>query len=196
MAERTITGGLNIKGENYIFAGDLEVTGNITIENDSLIASGNISIPSIFLSSIHVSNGDISANSISGVISITIEAGDIYCNNELSVCDIDISSGNIITNVLNACDITSDGDIEVLTISSVTSVTCRNYLISGDNVSYTIDATEDIYIFGNNNSEDLIGRDIFLCGDNNLNRYNIIASRVLKITGSIKYFTAIRCCGK
>lgn len=192
MAIRTL-GDLTIKDEDYIFAGDLEITGNLTIENASLIVSGSIvfSVNSREPHFIHVSNGNISADIISGVVDITTEVGDIYCHNELDVGHINISGGDITTSFLTACNITSDGDIVVFNNSSVHDVSCCNYLITGNNASTDITAIEDIYIFGDNASCDLTGRDIFLTGDNDLNFGNIIASRALKLTGDIQNFTSI-----
>lgn len=190
MAIRTL-GDLTIKDEDYIFAGDLVVSGNLTIENASLIVSGIIYFD-LSEHYIHITNGDISANGINGAgaMDVTIEVGDIYCHDELYVGDINISGGDITTSFLTSSNITSDGDI-IANSSSVLSVSCCNYLITGNNSSTDITAIEDIYIFGDNSSCGLTGRDIFLTGNNDLHDWSIIASRALELTGSIQNFASI-----
>lgn len=191
MQTRTITGNLNIQNEDYIFAGNLKITGDLVIENASLIVSGSISFSDN--SSIHVINGDISTNDIYGHVNISIYVGDIYCHTVLAVRDIHILGGDIIASSLYADIIKSDGDIILLDEANVFSVSCRNYLVNGDNDSLGITAVEDIYILGNkNDSFSLNARDIFLdCNYIQLHNYPIIASRAIATSCPINGCTTI-----
>lgn len=192
METRTLST-LIIKDEDYIFAGNLYISGDLIIENASLIISGDIR----FLNysdphNIKVSNSNISADVISGNVYINIDVGDIYCHTILSACAINISGGDITTRSLLANDIMSDGDILVKDSSCVYSVSCCNYLVTGLNDSSEITAIEDIYILGCNDSASLTGRDIFLDGENiDLNFGNIVASRALATSFPIQNCNSI-----
>lgn len=146
MQKRTLEN-LILEDEDYIFAGDLIINGDVNIKNGSLVVSGTITFA-----------GDDA--------SISIEGGDIVCENLGSRADILIRDGDICVKSLVAQDIDSDGNIEVYGNSSVCDIHALNYLVSGNNESKHITTMQDFYVLGRNNSFYIKARDVLL-GNNN-----------------------------
>lgn len=137
---------LILKDEDYVFEGDLTITGRLIVEDGSIRVSGRLLLKGDSeLSDSHVWNGNIIAHSLRSLIDLWIYDGDIIIKSDAKFCHID-----------------SNGDIIVEGSSNTRNVICRNYLVSGDNISDDITATEDIYILGCNESGDLKAREIFL----------------------------------
>lgn len=174
MQERTFEN-LILNGEDLFLEGDITIKGSFEMKGSKLIVSGNLTI--LGDDGVEIENGDII---VSGDLTIkpdiNIKGVNISCDC-LNCCDVNISDGDIWTNTdLEASNITSDGNIEVRGNSYVADVTCLNYLITGDNDSESLNASQDIYILGDNNSCDLTAREILIDGDYcDANAYPIIA---------------------
>lgn len=176
MQKRTFEN-LILDGEDLFLEGDITIKGSFKMKGANLIVSGNLTISCN--DTVEIENGDII---VSGDLTIekniNIKGVNIYCD-RLECCDVNISDGDIWTNFsLDAGDITSDGDIQVGSISSisrVSNVTCLNYLVTGNNNSVSINASQDIYILGNNDSYDLTAREILIDGDCDTNDFPITA---------------------
>lgn len=160
MESRTLDN-LILENKDYIFEGNITIYDNVDIKNGDIIVSGNLTI----LGEVNIENGSII---VSGILTIAHDAdicitgGDISCA-AIDCNNINITDGDVWVNgQLDACDITSDGNIEVKGDAYVGDISCFNYLISGDNNSSSIRTTQDIYILGNNNSCDLTARDILI----------------------------------
>ena len=165
MQESTLKN-LILEDEDYIFAGDLTIEGSVVINNGSLIVSGTL----LF------SGEDVA---------ISINGGDIAAQNLISRSTINIKDGDILVQNLHTLDILSDGNIEVMKDACVNNVTCLNYLISGDNDSYHITATEDIYILGINDSKNLKARDILIGGYSNFYESSGVVAKSFMCCGVI-----------
>lgn len=152
MQERTLEN-LILENEDYIFAGDLTITGKVQLNNASLIVSGTLTLTS----DAEIKGGDIACGSIDSY-NIYISDGDIYVNGNADVAYI-----------------TSDGNIEVGGDSYAGDINCFNYLVSGDNDSRSITAIQDVYILGCNNSCDIKARDVLIGEDCDFNDYGLIA---------------------
>lgn len=145
---------LSVTDGDYIFSGDLEVTENLIIENGySLIVSG------ILIISSNCSTISLDGNIRAGYIDIETDlstaifyiSGDIYVANDLHSERIILSNGNIF--------VSGNSYIE-------NYMCCVNFLIDGDNTCLNVDAIEDIYILGDNDSCALTARNICICGNN------------------------------
>jgi len=141
MQERTLDN-LVLNGEDYIFAGNLRINGKVDITDGSLIVSGKLSI------------GD----------NVSVIGGDIVCGKLIiEGQNTFIRDGDIIVyGDFDAFSIDSDGNIEVSGNTNLYEVKCFNFLISGNNDTLQISATQDIYILGSNNSSCLEARDILI----------------------------------
>lgn len=137
---------LELENEDYIFAGDLTISGPVKITNGSLIVSGNLVIRN---SDLFISGGDISCYCLECVKGyVSIEDGDIF-----------------VSSIFNVTDIVSDGDIYVGYIASARNIECMNFLLNGMGIFSSISAIQDIYICDDCNCKDLKARDILICGD-------------------------------
>ena len=169
MEKRTLNG-LNLTDEDYIFAGNLTIDGDVVIKNGHLVVSGHLEIINAKQISI---DGDISAGSLtigSFDCNLAVIYGDIFVAQHFYISHVDLKCNNI--NILGNSNM--GGNIH-----------CLNFLINGDNESFEIEAEEDIYIMGSNYSASLIGRDIFINGDCNFNDYTSKVSRDAYIGGKI-----------
>lgn len=153
---------LILENEEYIFVGNLTINGDIIMKNSNLIVSGTLSFSKIH-ANISIINCNISANEFKSVTSITIHSTDIYVN----FLDFD--------DIKYSFNIISDGNIEVRKDSYIGNVICLNYFVNGNNNSNCITAIEDIYILGNNDSYNITARDVFICGNCELNDYTLIS---------------------
>lgn len=170
MQERTLKN-LILKNGDYIFPGNLTITGNVFIENGNLIVSGTLTI----IGDTTIKNGNISCGYIDAQ-NITIIGGDIFVNKDASFANIQ-----------------SDGNIEVRGNSSSCTIYCLNYLVDGDNNSTFIYAIEDVYILGCNDSYDIKGRDVFVGGICDFNNYTLIA-KAFECTGIIINCSSMKIC--
>ena len=164
MQERTFEN-LILDGNDLFLEGDITIKGSLKMKNSNLIVSGYLTISCN--DTIEIENGDIIVsgeliiNADLNIKGVNISCDRLYCSDN----DVNISDGDIWTNTyLNAQNITSDGNIETRGDCSVSNVTCLNYLITGDNDSFEINASQDIYILGGNYSKDLTARDILING--------------------------------
>ena len=167
MKSRTLDN-LILENKDSIFEGNITIDGNVEIKNGDIIVSGNLTI----FDKVNIENGSII---VSGILTIAHDAdicitgGDISCA-AIDCNNINITDGDVWVNgQLDACDITSDGNIEVKGDAYVGDISCFNYLISGDNNSSSIRTTQDIYILGNNESWDLTAREILIGSNCNTN---------------------------
>lgn len=173
MQERTFEN-LIFDGKDLFLEGAITIKGSFEMNGSKLIVSGNLTI--LGDDGVEIENGDII---VSGDLiirpNINIKGVNISCDC-LYCCDVNLSDSDIWTNTdLEASNITSDGNIEVRGNSHVADVTCLNYLITGDNDSESINASQDIYILCDNDSCDLTAREILIDGDCDVNAYPIIA---------------------
>lgn len=156
---------LILDGKDCFLEGDITITGKLEIRNANLIVAGDITISSQI--DIEIVNGDII---VSGTLSsvntnINIISGNICCDS-LCCFNINISDGDIWTHAdLDAKNITSDGNIEIGGDSNVEDVSCLNYLVTGYNNAECINAFQDIYILGDNDSLELSAREILINGN-------------------------------
>lgn len=163
MQKRTFEN-LILDGEDLFLEGDITIKGSFKMKGANLIVSGHLTISCN--DNVEIENGDII---VSGDLilnsNINIKGVNISCDC-LYYCDINILDGDIWVNAdLEGCTIISDGNIEVGGNSDVDAITCLNYLVTGDNVSSSINASQDIYILGDNDSTDLTARDILIDGN-------------------------------
>lgn len=174
--ERKKLDNLILVDEDYIFAGDLIISGNLQIQNGhSLIVSGELVI-NLDQSNVTI-NGDISADCLiiiaPRVANLSIHMdGDIYVSKNFYIAnDITIYCGDIFVN----------GDSD-----TVATIYCKNLMISGNNdSSKEIVASQDIYILGNNWSRGLTCRDLFIGRHSNFNYCSLNAFRSACIVGDI-----------
>ena len=159
----TIIGDVNITNGNIIIAGNLTLQGNVDIENGNIIVSNTLTFDTPN-SIIVIAGGDISSLALLSNTDITIRDGDIW----VKYLDLGYINFSYTSNI------DSDGNIEVQETSYVGNVSCLNYFVSGDNCSNDINAIQDIYILGNNDSDSILCRDILIGGTCNLNRYDIV----------------------
>ena len=89
MQERTLEN-LILDGEDYIFAGNLTIKGDVMLKNASLIVSGELCFPNDF-ATISITGGNILAGTLSSDATITIRDGDI-CVYDLYTGDINSTS--------------------------------------------------------------------------------------------------------
>ena len=169
---------LILDGEDLFLEGDIIIYGKLEMKNANLIVSGDLTISCN--DNVEIENGDII---VSGGLTlnsdINIKGVNISCNC-LHYCDIDILDGDIwVNDDLEGCTIISDGNIEVGGNSDVDDITCLNYLVTGDNVSSNINASQDIYILGDNDSTDLTARDILINGICDTNNSPITAQEIV-----------------
>lgn len=160
MQERTLNN-LILENEDYIFAGNLTINGDVNIKNGSLIVSGTLTFVSDDLSTVSITGGNIDAESlVAKNVSIDIMDGDIYVSKDLD------------------CRLTqsfyTDGDIKVGGNAAVAYVQCLNYLVEGDSVYAQIFARQDVYIGGNVDSGSLKARDFLVLGHIRLNLSTVI----------------------
>ena len=155
MQERTLEN-LILDGEDYIFAGDLTIEGDVILKNASLIVSGELCFPNNF-TTISITGGNILAETLSSYATITIRDGDI-CVSYLDTSDID-----------------SDSNIEVSKDSNVSDISCLNYEVSGDSNSHTINAIQDVFILGYSDSDSITARDVLIGCDCNLHSMPLTA---------------------
>lgn len=152
MQKRTLEN-LILENEDYIFAGDLTITGKVQLTNASLIVSGTLTLE----------------------IDAKIKGGDIACGS-IDAQDISIIDGDIYVNGDASFEyITSDGNIEVGGDSYTCDINCFNYLVSGDNNSRDITAIQDVYILGCSDSFDIKARDVLIGEYCDFNGYGLIA---------------------
>lgn len=147
LQERTLDK-LILENDDYIFAGDLTINGDVNIKNGSLIVSGTITFVRT-TATISITGGDISCNELNSCSPIVIRDGDIYTK-------------NLYANVID-----SDGDIIVSEDVIVDTISCLNYMVSGNNNSCCIITMQDVYISGENDSYNIMARDVLICGNNN-----------------------------
>lgn len=167
MQERTLEN-LILENEDYIFAGDLTITGEVHLSNSSLIVSGKLVFES----------------------NATINGGDIVCG---SICAIDISiiDGDICINgYTDIVDIESDGNIEVGGDIKAGDIHCLNYMVNGDNDSCSITAIQDVYILGCNDSYDINARDVFIDGNCDFNNFGLV-SKCFECSGVIDFCSSM-----
>lgn len=179
MESRTLDN-LILENEDFFFTGNLTIIGDVNISNGSIIIAGNLTLQD----NVNVENGNIIVSSTlifdnpDSIISIV--SGDILAQSLLSLNNITIRDGDICVKLLDFSDlydcfnIYSDGNIEVEKNSCVGDVSCLNYLVSGDNYSNKIYAIQDVYILGNNNSDNITARDVLIGCSCELNGYGII----------------------
>ena len=177
MQERTFEN-LIFDGKDLFLEGDITIKGSFEMKGAKLIVSGNLTI--LGGDGVEIENGDVI---VSGDLTIetmiNIKGVNIYCDC-LYCCDVNLSDSDIWTNTdLSASNITSDGNIEVKGNSHVADVTCLNYLVTGDNDSGSINASQDIYILGDNDSCDLTAREIFIDGNCDTHGFHITAQEIV-----------------
>lgn len=147
---------LFLENEDYIFEGDLTITGDICIKNCNLIISGSLTF-SNKNANISIIGGDITAKQLDSYAPILIRDGDIR------------------VSFLDARNIDSDGNIEVRKDSEACDIKCLNYLVGGDNDSSAITAIQDVYILGRNYSHTIKARDVLVGEDCDLCDSTLIA---------------------
>lgn len=152
MQERTLDN-LILENEDYIFEGNLTINGKVSIKNGSLIVSGNL----ILDDDLQIEGGDISCGSIDSR-DISITDGDIYVNTDAYFGAIE-----------------SDGNIEIGGTNGSASINCLNFFVVKGNDSTFINAIEDVYILGDNDSYDINARDVLISGNCNFNDYGLTA---------------------
>ena len=167
MQTRTLEN-LILENEDYIFAGNLTITGKVQLTNSNLIVSGNLT----FDSDAQIKGGDISCGSIDSE-NISIVDGDIY-----------------VAGDANFADIKSDGNVEVGGDSNACSIYCFNYLVNGYSNSISITAMQDVYILGCNDSCDIKARNVLVGGDCNFNGYGLIA-KCFECGGEIEHCSSM-----
>lgn len=173
---------LILKDEDYFFDGDLVVNGKVELLNANLQVSGNLFFKGIAddgfcIQTAYITNGNITAYAFECHI------------NKLFV------TGNILVKTdLNACHISCDGNIEVDGFCSVYNVTCKNYLITGDNYSDDVTAEESLYILGTNDSGDLKAHELFLGDVSRFSPYGeiTIEAKYFESAGLMRNFRGIK----
>lgn len=145
------------KDKDFIFSGDLCISGDVILENCSLIVSGRLEFSNL-LAKISVINGNIISEEIIANSDIFIRNGDIWAKN------------------LFAVNIDSNQNIEVRYYSSVEDIICFNYLVCGSNYSSNIVCIQDMYVLGKSESLSIIvGRDAFVGKTCDFGGFGIIA---------------------
>ena len=144
-----------IKDATLIVCGNFTTNCNIEVENGTIIVSGTLTVEDGH--TINIAGGDISCGCLN-CYNVNISGGDIWTNGNLTAKNI-ISTGNVVVGVN----------------SFVSDVTCLNYLIGDSNDSSTIKATQNIFISGDNNSCELVAKEIFIDGVCNTNYHSITA---------------------
>lgn len=152
MQERTLKN-LILENDDYIFAGNLTITGEVRLINASLIVSGTLTLEE----DAEIKGGDISCGVIDAY-DISITDGDIYVNGDAYFGDIE-----------------SDGNVEVGLDSNVHDIHCLNYLVNGNNDSHGITTVQDVYILGQNDSYSINARDVLIGDDCDFNDSSLIA---------------------
>ena len=165
MEERTIYG-LNLTNEDYIFAGDLTIEGNVVIKNGHLIVSGCLVINDF--SRIFI-DGDISAGSIL-ILSSRSDSIQIKVNGDIFSAGFCFIRENLICNNFYAKG-----------VSRCSHISCLNYLVDGDSDCGDIKAEESIYILGDSDSYSLTAVDAFIGGNARFFNQPINVSRALYI---------------
>lgn len=168
---------LILKDENYFFDGDLTIKGKCEVRNGIIRVSGHLFLQGIEEeglapnTSCSVIRGNIIANSLKSLQRRLYCIGNINIAEDLDVCHIDCK-----------------GDIKVNGSCSTYNVTCRNYLISGNNNSDDVTATEDICILGYNYSGDLRAREIFIGDFTKFSPYseNTVIAKKFECKGPIR----------
>lgn len=157
MQERTLES-LFLKDKDYIFNGNLTITGDVCITNCSITVLGTL----LFANKnakISITNGNIIAKHLESSTNISIRNGDIR-----------VAS-------LKAKNIDSDSNIEVSKDAEASNIKCRNYSVSGDNDSSAITAVENVYIHKRNFSHAITAKDVFVGEDCDLCDSALIAKR-------------------
>lgn len=167
MQERTLKN-LILENDDYVFAGNLTITGEVLLINASLIVSGTLTLQE----DAEIKGGDISCGSIDAY-DIFITDGDIYVN------------GDAVWK-----DVTSDSNIEIGGNTDVCDIHCLNYLVNGDNNSCYITAMQDVYILGQNDSYALNARDVLIGDYCDFHDHSLIA-KCFECAGEVNNLSSI-----
>lgn len=153
--EERILETLVLEDNDYIFAGDLTIKGEVLLKNCSLIVSGVLTLEG----NVGIAYGNIICGSLKSNV-IYIIGGDIWVHKD----------------IYNYFLITTNGNIEIRGNTDVGDIRCCNYLVDKNNKSSNITATNDIYIMGDSCSLNIKGREVFICGESDFNGCYITAS--------------------
>lgn len=149
MQERTLKE-LKLTNEDYVFDGNLTIEEEVEVFHGSIKVSGKLVLKGFKEENWNckcvIYDGNIIADSLKSRIKINVYFGNIIIKSDAFFAHVSVVRGNIIV----------DGSCKAF------NVDCCNYLISGDNTSDDVTATEDIYILKKNYSGDLKAREIFL----------------------------------
>lgn len=165
MEKRTLYG-LNLTDEDYIFAGDLSINGDVVIKNGHLIVSGHLEI--IHAKQISI-DGDISAGHFT-IVGCNVDFKQVEVNGDIFVAGTSYIEENLTCN-----NFYSKG------LSQCHNISCLNYLVDDDNDCYNIKAEESIYILGDSDSHALTAVDAFIGGKALFYNYPVNVSRALYI---------------
>lgn len=168
---------LILNNEDYFFDGDLTIKGNFKVMNGIVRVTGNLFLQGI------VEEG-WAGETATCIIRGNIIANSFKCLHHQIYC-----AGNIvIAEDIDVCHVICKGDIKVNGSCSSYNVTCRNYLISGNNNSDDVTATEDICILGYNYSGDLKAREIFIGDFTKFSPYseNTVIAKKFECKGPIR----------
>ena len=167
MQERTLKN-LILENDDYVFAGNLTITGEVRLINASLIVSGTLTLQE----DAEIKGGNISCGSIDAY-DISITDGDIYVNGDACFGDIE-----------------SDGNVEVGLDSNAHDIHCLNYLVNGNNDSHDITTVHDVYILGCNDSCAINARDVLIGDYCDFNGHSLIA-KCFECAGEINDYSSM-----